>query len=60
MNEDVKWPCISVCVLEHDDLCTGCFRTADEITRWTSMPTTEKQQVVSIALERRQESGLIL
>ena len=31
---DPESPCISVCLLDENDICTGCFRSADEITDW--------------------------
>jgi uncharacterized protein len=42
----VKSPCISVCVLNDGDVCEGCFRTSDEITRWSQMTNEEKQNVL--------------
>jgi len=48
----VKSPCISVCVLNDDDICTGCFRSAKEITFWSRMNNDEKRQVLAKAGER--------
>ncbi|WP_309674680.1 DUF1289 domain-containing protein, partial [Pseudomonas sp.] len=28
-------PCVNICALDDDDICTGCQRTVDEITRWS-------------------------
>ena len=30
-------PCISVCVLDEQGICQGCFRSADEVTDWSCM-----------------------
>ena len=30
-------PCINVCVLDAQPVCTGCGRTIDEIARWAQM-----------------------
>ena len=45
-------PCISVCVLNMDDVCTGCFRSADEISHWTSYNNGERRACNARALER--------
>ena len=39
MNDDkpVRSPCVHVCALDEQDICIGCQRTADEITRWGRM-----------------------
>ncbi len=48
----VRSPCISVCALDSEDICIGCFRSASEITRWKLMTDTEKHQVLILAGER--------
>ena len=40
-------PCINVCVLDAQRVCTGCRRTVDEIARWGRMSATEQWQVVA-------------
>lgn len=42
----VKSPCISVCVLNDEDICEGCYRSAQEITDWTELSNPEKEQVL--------------
>ncbi|MEN7342300.1 MAG: DUF1289 domain-containing protein [Pseudomonadota bacterium] len=39
-------PCISVCTLDEDNVCMGCFRTLDEIIDWTMLDDAEKQAVL--------------
>jgi predicted Fe-S protein YdhL (DUF1289 family) len=48
MSEEVivKSPCISVCVLDGDDVCEGCYRTALEITDWVMYSNDEKREVL--------------
>ena len=36
MSANIPSPCISVCLLDNNDVCVGCYRTADEITEWMS------------------------
>jgi predicted Fe-S protein YdhL (DUF1289 family) len=51
----VDSPCIQVCQLDGREVCLGCYRTRDEIARWTQMTEAEKFQVVSILAARRGE-----
>ena len=51
-EKPVLSPCISVCVLNMEDVCTGCFRNADEITQWTSYNNKERRACNARALER--------
>jgi len=58
-NEDadrVPSPCISVCELDADGvLCTGCFRTLDEIAAWGTLDADAKRRVLA-ALPARKAS----
>ena len=49
-------PCISVCLLDKHDICTGCFRSADEITDWFVASAREKREVLTRCSERRAAS----
>tara|TARA_R110002110_G_scaffold411566_2_gene636110 strand:+ start:53757 stop:53948 length:192 start_codon:yes stop_codon:yes gene_type:complete len=51
-EEEPRSPCISVCVLDTDDVCQGCFRTANEITDWFMASNEEKREVLARARER--------
>lgn len=51
-KEMVKSPCISVCVLNTDDICEGCYRTALEITDWVMYDNDEKREVLVHCNER--------
>jgi predicted Fe-S protein YdhL (DUF1289 family) len=60
MNEkEPKSPCVSICVLDDDDVCAGCFRTADEITDWTMSTADKKRLILKRAHERREASNPI-
>lgn len=47
-----KSPCISVCVLDDDDICMGCYRSAVEITDWFMASDEEKRDCLRKARER--------
>ncbi|MGK0441559.1 MAG: putative Fe-S protein YdhL (DUF1289 family) [Pseudohongiellaceae bacterium] len=42
----VKSPCISVCVLNNDDICEGCYRSSLEITDWVMYSNDEKREIL--------------
>jgi uncharacterized protein len=44
----VESPCVKICSLDPaSDLCLGCGRTLDEITRWYGMSSDERQRVMA-------------
>jgi predicted Fe-S protein YdhL (DUF1289 family) len=55
----VASPCISVCALDEQDICTGCQRTAAEITRWGRMDNAERREVLSHCHERAKAQGIL-
>ena len=50
--KEVKSPCISVCVLDQNDICEGCYRSAQEITDWSEMSSQGKGAVMSLVRQR--------
>ncbi|MHC5787288.1 DUF1289 domain-containing protein [Pseudomonas idahonensis] len=55
----VASPCVSICALDEQDICTGCQRTVDEITRWSHMDNSERRAVLALCHERAKSSGLL-
>jgi predicted Fe-S protein YdhL (DUF1289 family) len=51
-----KSPCISICVLDDDNICMGCYRSAEEITDWFMASDEQKNEVLRKARERLQGS----
>jgi predicted Fe-S protein YdhL (DUF1289 family) len=49
----VESPCVRNCCLNDDDICLGCGRSLQEITRWSSASDTDKQLTLIAATERR-------
>jgi predicted Fe-S protein YdhL (DUF1289 family) len=45
-------PCISICVLDENDVCAGCYRSAAEITRWSQADNPERHSILTSAAER--------
>lgn len=56
----VKSPCIHVCALDEQDICTGCQRTASEITRWARMDDQERREVLQACYARAKAGGILV
>jgi len=53
---DVASPCISICEMDQKSgLCSGCFRTLEEIATWSGMPNQQRWEIVKSLRERRAE-----
>lgn len=55
-SDDVKSPCISICKLNDQKICIGCFRSLDEIAVWSQLNALEKQAVLGRCAERSKAS----
>lgn len=40
-------PCIKKCKRNKDGICTGCFRTIEEIKSWRNLSAEEQKQIVN-------------
>ena len=49
-----------VCALDEEDICIGCQRNVDEITRWSRMQNDERRQVLQLCHERARDKGILL
>ena len=58
-DDEPRSPCISVCVLDDDDVCMGCYRSASEITDWFMATDDQKREVLHRARERMQAGSNI-
>lgn len=45
-------PCISICALDENDICVGCYRSGQEITRWSVADNIERRLILGSAAER--------
>lgn len=47
-RDEIDSPCIKVCVLHPGvKLCMGCYRTGDEIARWSRMAPDERRSIMA-------------
>ncbi|UCJ19006.1 DUF1289 domain-containing protein [Pseudomonas sp. MM211] len=60
VERPVASPCVHVCALDEEDICIGCQRNVDEITRWSRMENTERRQVLQLCHERAKDKGILL
>lgn len=55
----VDSPCVEVCRMDPaKDVCAGCWRTLDEISRWRDMSDSERTSVIA-AIAQRQRVDVI-
>ena len=45
-------PCVAICALDTDDICTGCHRSGVEIREWVLLDNTERRAVIKRAHAR--------
>ena len=58
-DNEPQSPCISVCVLDENDICAGCYRSADEITDWFMASAEQKREMLARAKERMEAATTI-
>lgn len=51
----VKSPCVHVCNLNDNDICEGCYRSADEIAQWVELTDENKRDVLLKSRKRFRE-----
>lgn len=50
---EIESPCIQICVIHPKErICTGCFRTIDEITLWSRYSDEERKEITLQLPER--------
>tara|TARA_R110000868_G_scaffold108842_3_gene296797 strand:- start:24591 stop:24830 length:240 start_codon:yes stop_codon:yes gene_type:complete len=49
----IKTPCVKVCFVDPaEGICVGCFRTMDELGRWTKYSDAEREAILAALPER--------
>jgi predicted Fe-S protein YdhL (DUF1289 family) len=59
-EKPVRSPCVSICALDDDDMCTGCQRSGSEISQWGRMSNDQRRAVLVLCHERAKASGQML
>lgn len=46
-RDEIQSPCVKICVMHPEArLCTGCYRSIEEITGWTRMSAEDRSAVM--------------
>lgn len=53
IKRHVQSPCIRNCCLNDEEVCLGCFRMLDEITRWSEAEDAERSVILEQAKVRK-------
>ena len=54
IDDDVPSPCVRICVVdEARDICRGCYRTLDEISKWASYSSEQKSALLEELAQRK-------
>lgn len=52
-RNEIQSPCVKICVVHPEErICTGCYRTIDEITRWSKMGSEERSDIMEALPDR--------
>ncbi|KIC08258.1 hypothetical protein RA19_19980 [Leisingera sp. ANG-M1] len=47
-RDEIQSPCIKICVVHPEArICTGCYRSIDEIRDWSKMTNDERADIMS-------------
>jgi len=57
MSNTPESPCISICALDQNDVCEGCFRTGNEIVDWFTADDDRKREILEASTQRRNDAG---
>ena len=56
-RDEIESPCKKICmILPRTGTCVGCFRTMDEIARWSTMTPEARAEVMGALPEREKEA----
>ncbi len=54
-EEDIPSPCNDQCVMDENDICTGCFRSFIEVVKWPKVDNQTRLQYLKNVIERRKQ-----
>lgn len=56
--EKLASPCVSLCRLNDQGICQGCYRSIEEIRSWSHLDDEERQQVIVTCSERAEKTNI--
>ena len=57
VEQELASPCISVCLLDEQEVCVGCYRSSSEVTEWFMASAEEKREILRRAEARREAAN---
>ena len=54
----IKSPCVSICALDEQELCTGCQRSITEIREWRHASNERRKEIIRATEQRARDQGL--
>ncbi|HDZ56039.1 MAG TPA: DUF1289 domain-containing protein [Pseudomonas xinjiangensis] len=58
--QPVRSPCVGICCMDDDDICTGCQRTGTEIIQWGRLSDDQRRAILALCEARARDQGLWL
>ncbi len=56
-DKPIASPCTSICMLNDEDVCVGCYRTSQEIREWSYLDRDQRLDVLVRCGERNQKNN---
>lgn len=52
-RNEIESPCVRICVVHPEErICTGCYRTMDEIAGWSKLPSDDRRAIMEALPDR--------
>ena len=52
-RDEIESPCVKLCVVHPQErICTGCYRSIDEIAQWSRMAPEDRRRIMAELPER--------
>lgn len=58
-EKPIKSPCVNVCYLDDKDICQGCYRSSEEITKWVRLDNEGRRKILQKVAEREAVSPFV-
>jgi predicted Fe-S protein YdhL (DUF1289 family) len=53
VSSAVQSPCVSLCKLDEERVCVGCFRHVEDIREWRSADDDRRREIIAQAAARK-------
>ena len=54
IRDEIQSPCVKICVIHPlERICTGCYRTIEEIASWSSITDIDRKSIMLELPERK-------